>query len=187
MADAHRRKKQPALVRRSLIEQAETIALQQGLGAVTVQAVADAAGVTKGGFFHHFSSKQALLEAVVQDMLGRFAEVVEQTIAQDAEPWGRFTRAYVVATFADPAFRAGGQWSALHVSMMGEPALRQIYTEWLDEKLNRFHETDGSPELRIVRLAADGAWLANLLRDEGTPPADFSDLLPLLIAMTRHR
>jgi AcrR family transcriptional regulator len=187
MTGAHRRKKQPALVRRALIENAEVIALHQGLGAVTVQAVAKATGVTKGGFFHHFPSKQALLEAVVEDMLGRFAEVVEREMAGDVEPWGRFTRAYVAATFADPAFSSGGQWSALHVSMMSEPTLRRIYTDWIDEKLSRFLETDGAPELRIVRLAADGAWLANLLRDEGSPPADFTNLQPVLLAMTRRR
>jgi AcrR family transcriptional regulator len=187
MTGAHRRKKQPVLVRRALIENAEAIALQQGLGAVTVQAVAKAAGVTKGGFFHHFPSKQALLEAVVEDMLSRFAEVVEREMAADTEEWGRFTRAYVEATFADPAFSASGQWSALHVSMMGEPTLRRVYTDWIDEKIGRYLATDGAPELRIVRLAADGAWLANLLRDEGSPPADFSNLRPVLLAMTRPR
>ncbi len=48
MATAYNRKKQPELVRRTLLDCAAKLALEQGLAAVTVQAVSHAAGVTKG-------------------------------------------------------------------------------------------------------------------------------------------
>ncbi|MBP8939478.1 MAG: helix-turn-helix transcriptional regulator, partial [Agrobacterium sp.] len=62
MTNAHERKKQPEIVRRSLLDCAAKLAADQGVAALSIQAVADAAGVTKGGLFHHFASKQALLE-----------------------------------------------------------------------------------------------------------------------------
>ena len=58
MQSPHRRKKQPEQVRRSLLDCAAQIAVEQGLASVTIQAVAEAAGVTKGGLFHHFASKR---------------------------------------------------------------------------------------------------------------------------------
>ena len=63
MTNAHERKKQPEVVRRNLLDCAAKLAAEQGVAALSVQAVADAAGVTKGGLFHHFPSKQVLLEA----------------------------------------------------------------------------------------------------------------------------
>jgi hypothetical protein len=50
MGNAYTRIKQPELVRRALLDHAAKLAVEQGLAAVTVQAVSDAAGVTKGGF-----------------------------------------------------------------------------------------------------------------------------------------
>src|SRR3546814_10243849 len=58
MSLSHQRKKQPELVRRSLIDCAARIVAEAGVGGATIQAVADAAGVTKGGLLHHFPSKQ---------------------------------------------------------------------------------------------------------------------------------
>ena len=69
MTSAYHRKKQPELVRRNLIEQAIRLMAEEGLHAVTVQAVSDAAGVSKGGFMHHFSSKHALVEAAFAELL----------------------------------------------------------------------------------------------------------------------
>ena len=56
----YKRKKQPEVVRRALLDQAARITLEQGLSKVTFQAVADAAGVTKGGLMHPFATKNAL-------------------------------------------------------------------------------------------------------------------------------
>ncbi|MDQ1833378.1 TetR/AcrR family transcriptional regulator [Massilia scottii] len=43
---------------------AAKIAVEEGQAGVTVQAVAQAAGVSKGGLFHHFANKQALVESM---------------------------------------------------------------------------------------------------------------------------
>ena len=58
MVNAHHRKKQPEQVRRTLLDCAARIAAEQGIANVTVQAVAEAAGVTKGGLFHHFPEQK---------------------------------------------------------------------------------------------------------------------------------
>jgi AcrR family transcriptional regulator len=77
---AHHRKKQPEQVRRALLDCAAQIAAEQGAAAITIQAVAERAGVTKGGLLHHFDSKQALLAAVFSDLL----EQMDREISADA-------------------------------------------------------------------------------------------------------
>ena len=101
MTNAHERKKQPEVVRRNLLDCAAKLAAEQGVAALSVQAVADAAGVTKGGLFHHFPSKQALLEAVMADLLTALDSEIDAFVSQDCEAYGRFTRAYVNAVFDD--------------------------------------------------------------------------------------
>ena len=99
MDNAYQRKKQPEAVRRALLDQAARLAVEEGLAAVTVQAVSDAAGVTKGGFIHHFPSKQALIDAVFEELLDTLSDDLDRRLAADPQPYGSFTRAYVESVF----------------------------------------------------------------------------------------
>lgn len=160
--NAHKRKKQPELVRRTLLDQAAKLAIKEGLGSVTVQAVANAAGVTKGGFIHHFPSKQALIDTLFQELLDSIDADIDKFMADDPEPYGSFTRAYL-----ETVFEAGWQgnfspWATLSVSMLTDPNLRALWTSWFENRTERHRKTDGDMNLHIVRLAADGIWLADL-------------------------
>ncbi|OHV17185.1 TetR family transcriptional regulator [Methylorubrum extorquens] len=185
MATAYHRKKQPELVRRTLLDCAAKLALEQGLAAVTVQAVSHAAGVTKGALFHHFASKQALVKGVVADLIAQLDADIDAAMAKDSEPYGRYTRAYVDITLHDPMMTEGSQWAALHISILAEPALRRIVSDWFAERLRRHRDTDGDADLEFVRLAADGAWIAYLVREKPTDPVpELGALRARLIAMT---
>lgn len=185
MATAHHRRKQPELVRRALLDCVAKIAAEQGLAAVTIQSVADAAGVTKGGLLHHFASKQALIEAVFADLLDQLDREIEALMTADPERSGRFTRAYVKACFADRTLGASSLWAALSVSLITEPALRQLWSQWLDARLEEHRETDDMPMLAVVRLAADGVWLSDLLEKDSLSRRDVAALEPQLMALTR--
>lgn len=185
MATAYHRKKQPEFVRRTLIDCAAKLALEQGLAAVTVQAVSLAASVTKGALFHHFPSKQALVEGVVADLIAQLDADIDAAMAKDPEPYGRYTRAYVDITLHDPMMTEGSQWAALHISILAEPALRRMVSDWFAARLRRHRDTDGDADLEFVRLAADGAWIAYLVREKPTDPVpELGALRARLIAMT---
>lgn len=162
MTEGLHRKKQPEVVRRNLIYHAMRLAENEGLTGVTVQAVATAAGVTKGGLFHHFPSKQALIEAVFADTLARLDADIDAHIASDSKKQGCFTRAYVETMLANKTFGLGTAWSHLAASMIMEPPLRLLWSSWLQSRLDHHRDTDATPVLEVVRLAADGAWLAYL-------------------------
>ena len=185
MTNAYERKKQPELVRRNLLDCAARLAAEQGVAALSVQAVADAAGVTKGGLFHHFPSKQALLEAVMADLLAALDCEIDDLLSQDCEGFGRCTRAYVNAVFSDRGRESGKQWAAISVSMVGEPSLRRMWNSWIEGRLARHKETDSGVVLELVRLAADGIWFADLLADDGRAGGDRAALRARMIAQTK--
>ncbi len=182
---AYNRPKQPEQVRRALLEAAVALAEEQGLGGITVQAVADRAGVTKGGLFHHFTNKQVLIDAVFDFMLEQMEESLDRLIAEDEGGHGCFTRAYVVSTFECCSQALSGQ--ALTISMVTDPALRRRWGQWINERLIRHADTDSDPRLRVVRLAADGYWFARVLHDGDHGPETPEALQARLIAMTRER
>ena len=56
----------PVTARDRLLEAGVKLIREQGFAATSVEQLCKAAGVTKGGFFHHFASKEALGVALVE-------------------------------------------------------------------------------------------------------------------------
>lgn len=185
MAGAHSRRKQPELVRRALLDETVKIASEHGVAAVTIEAVAKAAGVTKGGLFHHFPSKQALIDGVLAEMMEDFQEQLDALIAADPEPAGRFTRAYIEAVFADLDKADSRPWAALAVSMITDPTTRAVWSNWFMDYIGRHRADESSIDLTMARLAADGAWYAVVLGIEDRAGPRRDELKARLVAMTR--
>lgn len=179
VAEAHRRKKNPELVRAHLIESARRLALENGLGAVGLEAVAADAGVTKGGLLHHFPSKQALVEGVFQHLLEEFEADLEARMAADGDGFGLFTRAYIRSVFE---VGAEAQWGALWVATLTDPQLRRTWGEWFNARVSRYGETGLA--LETARFSADGVWLGHMF---GVAPEDPEAFERHLIEMTRSK
>lgn len=162
MENAHKRKKQPEIVRRALLDEAAKLAVNEGLGAVTVQAVSVAAGVTKGGLMHHFPSKQELIDALFKDLLNSVGTDLDERIAYDETAYGSFTRAYIDAVL-EMGWEGGfSPMAPLSILMLTDAGLRDMWTVWFNARLRRHDATDGDVRLALARFAADGIWLADL-------------------------
>lgn len=184
MTNAHKREKQPEQVRHALVEQAARSATTQGLAGLTLQSVADAVGVTKGGLLHHFPSKQALIEAVFLDLLRKLDQEIDKLMEQDAVKQGRFSRAYIDAFFQVARDGEDSPWAALSISCMTDARLRALWSEWMRERLERHAATDGASHLALARYAADGIWLANITEISGLPVGELDRLHNQLKTMT---
>lgn len=72
--------------REQIIAIAARLISQRGYSATTVRDIADEAGILSGSLYHHFSSKDAMLQEILRgfmtDLLGRFDEIV----AEDGTP-----------------------------------------------------------------------------------------------------
>ena len=169
MTSAFERKKDPEGVRRALLDSTTRLALEHGLAAVTLSAIARGAGVTKGGLFHHFPNKQSLIQAMFQELLDHFDEAIIKGMADDPVEHGRFTRAYVRAVFHDQALGEENPSSGMSVAVLADPDLQEQWSKWLGERLERHEATDGDAMCEVVRLAADGVWLASFSSEPRTP------------------
>jgi AcrR family transcriptional regulator len=160
--ESYRRKKQPELVKKQLIEAGVSIALKRGLAAVTVQGVSEMAGVTKGGFLHHFPCKKDLILAMFNDLLFSVERDLEQHMAEDPEEYGSFTRAYSEFSMASAWDGMHDRRTALAVLSIGESELRSIWASWFNKMQRKHFQTDGDDHLAITRLTVDGLWMATL-------------------------
>ena len=179
----YERRKEPEKVRAALIQAAAQLIAEQGLTRLTVDAVARAAGVTKGGLFHHFPSKQDLVRGVQETMIAFANETMDAMMATDPEPHGRFTRAYLKGVFADQ--KLGGITSSrtLCLAMLADPDLQEGWAGWVESRIVRHAETDDNPGCALVRLAADGAWLNSLQHPTDPPPLP-AEVHEMLIGLT---
>ncbi len=185
MSESHRRKKQPERVRRQLVDVAARIASEQGVGAVTLDAVAQAAGVSKGGLLHHFPGKLPLLDGLFEHLVEEFDRALAEEMRQDPVAQGRFSRAYlrVVADLRDNPVESR-QWAGLTMAMLNEPHLRERWRAWVEQRNTDYVGTDSSVAALIVRLAADGLWLADVTDCQTIDPEVRKALVERLVAMT---
>lgn len=154
----------------------------QGLSRLTVDAVARAAGVTKGGLFHHFATKQDLIDGVL-DMMTQYAEeAIAGDMASDDTAQGRFTRAYLNGVFGDHRLTDTTSASSVCLAMTDDPTLQCRWTDWVAQQVARHAETDDNDSCAVVRLAADGIWLSSI-RNPDAPPVPES-VRRKLVAMT---
>lgn len=67
VADAPRRQRMAADARRAhILDVAQSLFFERGWDAVTIADVLGEAGISKGGFYHHFAAKEDLLDGVIE-------------------------------------------------------------------------------------------------------------------------
>jgi AcrR family transcriptional regulator len=162
MNDSYKRKKQPQLVRSQLLEAAAHVTIERGLGGLTLDLVAQRAGVSKGGLIHHFASKQALIEGLFNELMCAFEDALNACMAKDPEPRGRFFRAYIAATL-QPCYGSYDSklLGACALAMASDKTLSDFWQSWLQKQLQKYEEDSNLVLALMVRYAADGMWLEN--------------------------
>ncbi len=144
-------------VRPHLLEATAALVFEQGVGELTLERAAAAAGVSKGGLLYHFPTKAALLGAVIDDVIDRFEQVVEARAAEDPRPSG-WAHAYVDATF-DTEVSRPDLAAALLTSPDADPAVLERCTERMISWQRRLESAGIDPATAaVVRYACDGWW-----------------------------
>jgi AcrR family transcriptional regulator len=72
--------------RERVLDAAVELFAQQGYDGTSVTQVITRAGVAKGGFYHHFASKEALLYEVYGDLIGRQLDGMDEIMARGLPP-----------------------------------------------------------------------------------------------------
>lgn len=174
-----------ARTRARLLEAAAECFAENGVG-VSLQTVARAAKVSKGGLLHHFPTREDLLEALMRHLLSQFDQLVEDELAaapEDTAP-GRLVRAYVRAVFDELRHHERTREQLVLMGMLGtSPAVSEFLVED-DAAWKARIATDGIDPLRaeVIVKAADGA-TASLVWSRNSPEY-YEQLRDVLIALT---
>jgi AcrR family transcriptional regulator len=81
-----RREEYAETTREALLEAARALFVADGYGQAGVEAIARAARVTRGAFYHHFEDKAALFEALVEGLQAKAADHVRRAAAGVSDP-----------------------------------------------------------------------------------------------------
>ena len=159
--------------RHALLVAAATRFAEVGYHGTSLSEVIAASKVTKGALYFHFTSKQALADAVVTEMVARWRTMVAEVKARGLDPlWSLLaqTDEVVVRKIEDPIARGGIQLltdpgvvcanAAMHYTY-GEAAAKEQLTAAAESGLLR----PGVDPAQIARVVVSMITGANLLCD----------------------
>ncbi|MCU1640964.1 MAG: TetR/AcrR family transcriptional regulator [Nocardia sp.] len=188
----------PVGTRNRILDALETLLLDKGMSQVTLESVAAAAGVSKGGLLYHFKSKDALLAGLVR----RLGERSDQQLRHAVEQGHSVAEWYLQTP--QPDNDADALELALHRSILAtmrtvdgshgavgtaddapadetDRALAEMMGSWKIALDNEIHDP---VHAEIVRLVGDGVYLRALLGMEPVDPELYRQLVARLLAKT---
>ena len=119
--------------RQEMLNVAERLFCLKGYEATSVQDILNVLHVSKGGFYHHFASKEALLETLFQQRAERGLELTEEHLADVTDVMKRLN---VLMYGFLPLRKEEADFIAMLMPMLDRPegrALRLSYQESLEK------------------------------------------------------
>jgi AcrR family transcriptional regulator len=170
--------------RDTILAAAEAVVLTAGAGHLTLDAVAEAAGISKGGLLHRFPSKEALVGAMVARQIERCEGAISDMRDTLPDTPGRELRAYVLGALRDAA-DTKRICSALLAAAANQPKLLAPVRENSRHRLEALATTTGGKLERaaVICLATDGLWLMELLGLSPFKPAERERIINELLQL----
>ncbi|MCC8166378.1 MAG: TetR/AcrR family transcriptional regulator [Planctomycetes bacterium] len=146
--------------REAILDATERVISRDGLAATTMSAVADEAGISKGGLFYHFTGKKELLLSIIDRYLARFHQRRRLIAAALPDSPLRPLKAYVLASLELPEPSPRPLSNLL--TLLDDADLREKVRV---HHVGLFSELTGSvdrPEwIAMILFATDGLWVAD--------------------------
>lgn len=146
-----------------LLDAAIRVLIREGMGALTLDAVAREAGVSKGGLTHHYATKDALVTAMLQHFADRLVRELDRFAADDPDLAGRRVRAMMKVAY--PELRETSRGGVQTVGNVGSTSEAQqlfyaaIAASVVNPKLLeplKLHVSD--LRNRMLQQSPDGLW-----------------------------
>jgi AcrR family transcriptional regulator len=183
--------------RQLILLAANRLVLTKGVTHLTLEAVAKKAGVSKGGLLYHFPSKEDLIKNLIEHLNAQFESEVDRQLDLESgnlpegeanRPAGSWLRAFVRATF--DANKLENNWlgssAAILTAISTNPQLLEPFRKSFAGYQQQAEQDGLDPVLAsVIRLAADGLWLAELF-ELAPPRGELRDRVEeLLLELTR--
>ncbi len=179
-------RQQSRKTRQQIFEACSRILQNEGLTNLTLEAVADEAGLSKGGLLYHFPNKETLIKALFEYHNNKFEIRLKELAETEGDEAGSWLRAYAKASIeqiSDPdnvslyasLFAAEERYPSAHQLM------RQKYVNWQ----RQVDDCRLDPALAtLIRLAVDGLWFSEV-HHYAPPDLDRrKEILQLIMNMT---
>lgn len=166
--------------RDELLELAATMFADRGLRATTVRDIADAAGILSGSLYHHFASKEEMVDEVLRGFLGWLFERYREVIDTEPNPMERLQGLFMasfdaiehrhaqVVIYQDEAKRLSAQ---PRFSYLAERNIeqRKMWVDVLNEGIEQgYFRPDIDVDL-VYRFIRDTTWVSVRWYQPGGP------------------
>ncbi|TKT69385.1 TetR/AcrR family transcriptional regulator [Aquamicrobium sp. LC103] len=144
--------------RNAVLDGAEKVVKQAGVGGLTIDAVAKATGISKGGVQYCFGTKDDLIAAMLDRWEAEFDASVSALEEKDPSPRGSIAAHVEVTRRSDwaSADRSAVMMAAL---LQNKERLRKT-SAWYSERLNDIDpSTEEGRRLRLAFFATEGVFL----------------------------
>lgn len=128
-----------------ILAAAETLFAEHGFDAASMNAIAERAGVSKANIFHHFSSKDALYQAVLRNACNATTQQLKSMAAQSGAIASNLTE-----------FAEGHLQSILEHDQFARLILREILSDMPKERLKVAQQVFGENFSGLVKILRRG-------------------------------
>jgi AcrR family transcriptional regulator len=162
---------QPAGRRAELLDLAAAMFAERGLRATTVRDIADAAGILSGSLYHHFSSKEEMVDEVLSGFLDWLFERYQQIIDTEPNPLERFKGLFMasfdaiehhhpeVVIYQDEAKRLSGQQRFGYIDELNRRQ-RRMWVDVLNQGIQQgYFRSDIDVDV-VYRFIRDTTWVS---------------------------
>jgi AcrR family transcriptional regulator len=150
-------------VQELVLDAAEEVVNSQGVSRLTLDAVARQAGLSKSGLLHHFPSKEALVDAIVERTVGLWKSSLESAIRcqpPGSHPTVRGLLQCSLGDMADWNERLRRSSTALLAVLVHCPGKKTAMHEFYQGLLAAMQqECNGQPTGDLILAVIDGTWL----------------------------
>jgi AcrR family transcriptional regulator len=166
--------------RDELLELAAKMFAERGLRATTVRDIADSAGILSGSLYHHFSSKEEMVDELLRGFLDWLFSRYQEIVATEPNPLERLKGLFMtsfeaiedrhaqVVIYQDEAKRLSGQERFSYV----EERNREQRKMWVDVLNQGIQEGYFRPDLDVdlvYRFIRDTTWVSVRWYQPGGP------------------
>lgn len=171
---------QPISRRDELLELAASMFAERGLRATTVRDIADSAGILSGSLYHHFASKEEMVDEVLRGFLdwlfARYQEIVDTEPNPLERLKGLFMTSFEaiehrhaqVVIYQDEAKRLAGQERFSYVEKRNQEQ-RKMWLDLLNQGVDEgYFRPDIDVDL-VYRFIRDTTWVSVRWYQPGGP------------------
>lgn len=151
--------------RERILEAAERVVTEIGAARLTLDAVAQSAGLSKGGLLYHFPSKESLLGALAQRYVDSLEHCIERAkCSLPASESARDLKACILGALGeDPRSKAMG--AALLATAATDLTLLEVIRQCMAQHTRELAESKADfARAAVIHLAIDGLKMRESLR-----------------------